>query len=234
MNLKAVGVLLSPALLAASLIYPTALYAEWTGGIEGGQVIDGDDEGTRIRFKLSNNSRPFSQAFFADWIRSSDADDSFQIGYTPRYWFTDSIYGFGEGSIRTSNALLIDRQTQLLAGVGIQLLSSKSQSLYAEIGAGQITTEFEDIVGIAQEEEDAGIAVARFGASQTLSDILKLELDGDFSTSDELEQGTAEAGISLRVAGGAVKYGFRYRSIAVDDGDPLETTDSFVTFNYGF
>lgn len=231
MNMKRISILLGPALLLGSTTFSTALLADWTGGIEGGQVLQGDEKGSRMRFKLSNSDRPFSQAFYADWIRGESNSNSYEAGYTPRYWFTDQAYAFGEGSMRTSASSQIDRQTRLLAGVGIQLIDTQSQSLFAEAGGGQVSTKYDDTIATT---DTSGIALARLGAWQTLTEFIKLEVDADYSTAKDLVQTTAEAGISLRVPGGAIKYSHRFRSTTLGDADSIDVTDSSISFNYGF
>lgn len=235
MNRSAIGVLTCSALLMTSTLSSTNALADWTGGIEGGQVIQGDNQGTRLRFKLSNSDRPFSQTFYADWVRGENSN-TYEAGYTPRYWFSDTTYAFGEGSLRTSRNLNIDQQIRLLAGLGIQLLNTETTQLFAEAGAGQVATEFDFIDPVTGEnfESTDGIATARLGAAQTLSDLIKLELDADYSTAEDLVTQTAEAGISLRIPGGAIKYSQRFRSSQLGDAEAVEVTDSSVSFNYGF
>lgn len=227
-----IGALASPALLIVSMVSSGNLLADWTGGIEGGQVLQGREKGTRLRFKLSNSDRPFSQAIYADWIRGEDEGNSYEVGYIPRYWFTETTYAFGEGSLETSESLNIDRETRLLAGVGIQLFNTDTQSLYAEAGAGVVDTKFR-INGVSSEET-TGIATARMGAAQVLSDLIKLELNADYSTADELVSAAAEAAISLRIPGGAIKYSYRIRSFDTEGQEQFNETDSSISFNYGF
>lgn len=227
---KRIGALTSAALFSVLLSISVDALAEWTGGVEGGQVLQGDDQGTRLRFKLSNSDRPFSQTFYADWLRGSDSGSSYEAGYTPRYWFSDQTYAFGEAAIKTSKSFMIDQQIRGLAGVGIQLLNTDSQSLFAEAGAGQVMTKYDDI----DDDTTSSIATARIGATQTLSDLIKLELDADYSTAEKLVTTTGEAGISLRIPGGAIKYSYRVRSSAFDGGDSVDVKDSSVSFNYGF
>jgi len=236
MNRIRIGALASPALLALSILMPGSLLAEWTGGVEGGQVLQGKEKGTRLRFKLSNSERPFSQTFYADWVRGNENSNSYEAGYTPRYWFSDQTYAFGEGSLKTSKSFNIDQQIRALAGVGIQLLNTDSQSLFAEVGAGQVATtfDFNDETTGKAFKETTGIATARLGAAQTLSDLIKLELNADYSTAKDLVTTSAEAGISLRIPGGAVKYSYRLRSSTFGDNDAIDEADSSVSFNYGF
>lgn len=225
---------LSAALTLSCIVLPMNVNAEWSGDIEGGQVLQGDDKGTRVRFNLSNNERPFNQRFYADWVRSEDNDSSYEAGYEPQYWFSDTTYVFGEGSFRTAKAQQIDQQIKLVTGLGIQLINTETTRLFGEIGAGQLTTKYDDTFLGTESSVDTTFTTARIGAEQTVSDLIKLELDGDYLASDDLEQTTAEAGVSLRVAGGAIKYSYRVRSNTVGDLDADNVTDSSVSFNYNF
>jgi len=213
------------------IVLPTVVLADWSGGIEGGAVIQGDDKGSKIRFKMSNSERPLNQQFYADWIRPDNGGDSYKFGYEPQYWFSDKTYVFGDASYLTAKDSAIDQETNLFAGVGLQLLNSATQTLFAEVGAGQTTTEF-SAPGVMKQETDS--TIARVGASQVLTDFFKLELDGDYSTSDLVDRTTAEAGLSFRVPGGAIKYTYRARNTEFSGQPSVETTDSSVSFNYNF
>lgn len=231
MNIKRVGVLLAPTLLLTSLFSSTTLLADWTGGIEGGQVLQGDNKGSKVRLKLSNADRPLSHDLYADWIRGEENSNTYELGYTPRYWFSDQTYAFGEGSLLKSDFVNIEAKTRLLAGVGIQLISTETQSLFAEAGAGQESTKFDDGFDTTVT---SGIATARLGATQILSDLIKFEVDADYSTAEDLVETTASAGVSLKISGGAIKYTHNFRSVTAGDSDAVESTDSVVSFNYGF
>lgn len=222
-----------PTLALMSLLAPT-VQAEWDGGIEGGQVLQGDDKGTRLRFNLFNNERPFSQKFYADWIRGESSSDSYELGYAPRYYFTDKSYAFGEGSIKTSNSLSIDQQTKIGAGLGYQFIDSQTQGLFLEGSATRLSTRFDSINGVDTPNVETIVGTARVGAVQKISELLKLELDASYSTSEDLVQSNAEAGISIRVPGGAIKYSQRFRSSTVGDNETVDVSDSSVSFNYGF
>ncbi len=225
------GVLLTAVLAIPTIVVPGSVYGDWSGDIEGGTVVQGDGNGSLIRFKLSNSDRPLNQQFYADWIQG-DAGTSYRVGYEPQFWFSDQIYAFGDASWLTAKDINIDQETALFAGLGIQLLNTRSTNLYAEAGAGRTSTEFSAQTGIAEQDIDS--TVARIGASQALTDLLKLELDGDLSTSDVVDRTTAEAAISFRVPGGAIKYTYRLRTTEFDGQEAVDTTDSFVSFSYGF
>ncbi len=232
MKYNTIGVLLTAVLGTAVIALPESVQADWSGDIEGGTVIQGDGQGSLVRFKMSNSERPLNQQFYADWVRGSGGSNSYKVGYEPQYWLTDQIYAFGDASLRTAKVEDIDQQTNLLAGLGIQLLNTATTSLYAEAGAGQTSTKFRTAGAL---DQDVDSTVARFGASQVLTDFFWLELDGDYSKSDEVKRTTGEAGISFGVSGGgAIKYTYRVRSTDVAGQEAIETTDSFVSFNYGF
>ena len=223
--------LLTLVLAMPTIAVPVVARAGWTGDIEGGTVVQGDSNGSLVRFKMSNSERPLSQQIYADWIRGNSGGNSYEIGYLPRYWFSDQIYAFGDASLRTAKVEDIDQQRNLFAGLGIQLLNTATTTLYAEAGAGQSSTKFRT-AGVLDQDTDS--TIARVGASQVLTGLFKLELDGDYSTSDVLDKTTAEAGISFRVPGGAIKYIYRTINTKRPEQPAVDTTDSFVSFSYSF
>ena len=121
-----------------------------------------------------------------------------------------------------------------MAGVGIQLVSTPSQQFFAEVGGGQVSTKSDIVIQGQESTITTSLATARIGASQVLSDLLKLEFDGDYSTAEDLVTTTAEAGISLRLTGGAIKYSYRVRGRKDGDNESTNVTDSSVSFTYGF
>jgi len=233
--------LLFAALAIPAIVVPSTVYGGWSGDIEGGTVVQGDGNGSLIRFKMSNSERPLNQQFYADWIRSN-AGNSYKVGYEPQYWFSDRYepqywfsdltYVFGDASLLTSKDSNIDQQSNLFAGVGIQLINTQTTNFFAEVGAGKTSTKFDAETLRAKQDVDS--TVARVGASQVLTDFFRLELDGDYTTSDVVDRTTAEAGLSFKVPGGAIKYTYRVRNEEVDGLPSVDTSDSFVSFNYGF
>lgn len=239
MKNQTTGIWLSAALVAtiaiAASAVPATAVAEWTGDIEGGTVVQGDSKGTKLRFKMGNSERPLNQQFYADWIRPDSGGNSYKVGYEPQYWFSDNTYVFGDASWLTQKAesdqISIDQQTNVFAGVGLQMINTATRNLYAEVGAGQTNTKYSST---ALADLESQKTVARIGASQILTDYLKLELEGDYSTSDEIDITAAEAAVALRVAGGAIKY--TYRAISSDrPGLPKDdATDSSISYSYNF
>jgi len=224
-------ILLSGSLIVAPLTLPSTAFAEWSGDIEGGTIIQGDNKGTRLRLKASNNARPLSQTLYADWLRGDDKSNTYEAGYQPKFWFSNQTYAFGEGSYATTNDETVDSIVKLFAGIGLQLLASDSQSLFIEAGAGQ-TTVNSALDGV--DAESNGSAIGRLGGHQVLSDLLKFEIDADYTTTDDLVQTSAEAGIALRITGGSIKYSYRVRGSKLGDADTESVTDSSVSFQYGF
>lgn len=208
---------------------PTMSHAEWDGGIEGGSVISDGGSSTRLRAKLTNLERPFTQTIYADWIRSNSGDNSYEVGYKPRFWITDPIYLFGDLKLRVDKPLLIDRDVFILGGAGIQVFYSSERSLWLEGGVGLRNTEFDN----GSDTED-DLALVRGGFHQVLADLVRFELDIDAYSGSERLETTTEAGISLRVSGGALKYSYRIRQVRQDDLPTVETSDAFVSFSYGF
>jgi len=231
--------LLGALLAAAAIAAPTTALSDWTGNIEGGTVIQGDTKGAKLRLNVSNNDRPFNQAFYVDYITDTTSKTTgFEFGYKPKYWFSDQTYAFGDGSLRTGASKSIDQVRKLFVGVGIQLINTESSSMFGELGAGQTQTLFEkvEVNGIATTipDESSTSTLARVGATQTLSDLFKLEFDANYTILEKSVQTGAEAGASFRIPGGAIKYSYRFKSTEPDGLEAVETTDSFVSFTYGF
>ncbi len=213
---------------------PLAVHAEWTGNIEGEQVLDGDDEGSRIRFKMSNNQRPFDQEVYVDWFRT-DAGSSYGVGYDPQYWFTNQTYVFGTARLRTSSSDLVENVRTLGAGLGIQLLDSNTQELSAEIGAIQTATKFEEALPPDNEDTFTETATtANITGEQSISDLLKLGLSLNYIDGESSTTTATSASIKLRIPGGSVVYNYRLRNTELDGGEKTETSGSSVSFEYDF
>ncbi len=219
--------------LLMNTLLATTANAQWTGGLEGGTVIgDSRQASTRLRGVLRNDTRPLSHYIFAEWIDGNDAGDSYSLGYNPRFWFSQTNYAFGESRFRIEQSLGIDREFKLIGGVGSQLINEQTRSLFVEAGVGGRSITFDDLDDDTTTE---GLAVARLGGHQTIADAVKLDLSlsGTQSSDDVLEL-DAEVGLSVRIGGGAVRVGYRGRSIKVGDFDSVSDDDTFVSFNYGF
>jgi len=218
--------------LGLSLGLSQTASADWSGGIEGGTVLNSDGgSSNRLRLKLTNNARPLSHYIFADWLREGTGN-SYEVGYKPQYWFGEALYLFGEATVKQDKPRSIDRSLFGLTGVGIQFLEGENHSLFAELGAGYRTTEFDN----GSEDDSDTTAIARAGFQQILADLVSLEIDADTNVSEGLTSSKAEAGIAVRIPGGSVKYSYRTRRLDVD-GDPLgaqTTSESFLSFGYGF
>lgn len=204
--------------------------AEWTGGVEGGSVMRDGESSTRLRAHASLNSRPLSHDVHAEWYRN-DAN-SIELGYKPRYWLDEKLYTFGEGRLRFEEDLGIDRETQLLAGLGLQVLATRDQQLLLEAGAGYRFTTFTDETLLDDASE--GVGVLRAAGSQVLSDLFKLDLIADVFASASYVQSQAEVGVSVRVPQGAIRLSYRTRRVDIDDLDAVTDSDTAVGFTIGF
>lgn len=202
--------------------------AAWDFNVEGGAVIRDDGNATKLRLRLFNNDRPLNQSIYADWYRTENGDNSYEIGYLPRYWLGTAFYVFGEASLRVDKPLAIDQETQAVVGVGNQFLATDTQALWGEIGVGQRNIEFSNDVS-----NDETFALARGGYRQSLTDLLRIELDADIIQSDTLTESSAEAGIVLHTDGGAIKVSYRTRRLKADGQETLTDSESFISFNYG-
>ena len=217
------------ALALSAFFCANVALAEWDGGIEGGSTISDSGSSTRLRLKLTNLDRPLSQYIYADWIRSDSGQNSYEVGYKPRYWFTDQLYLFGEGRLGVDKPLLIERDVFILGGAGYQLFYTQQSSLWAELGVGARTTKFEN-----NTDADDTLTLVRAGYHQILGELLRLELEGDIYSGEETVESTAEAGLSIRIPGGSLKYSYRVRQRKPDGGTTSRTSDSYLSFGYGF
>lgn len=211
-------------------VAPASAQAQWTGGLEGGTVVRDGDSATRLRGHLSLNERPLSHYLYAEWYRSDN--NSYEIGYEPRYWFTDKLYTFGDGRVRLEKALGIDRDTLLIGGLGVQLIATDSQQLWVEAGLGYRMIDFTPQTGL--EDADEQVGTVRGGASQVVADLFKLQLDADVFSSPSYTQSQLEAGVSMRLAQGAVKLSHRIRRVDIDGIDAVNDSDTAVSFTVGF
>ena len=209
---------------------PIASHADWSGGIEGGTVFRDEGQATRFRLKAQNPDRPFSQFVYLDWLRINGGGNAYEIGYRPRYWIGQNLYVFGEGSVRVDSTIDIDNEALLLGGLGYSLLSTPQTQLWVEAGAGSRNTEFEG--GIEDTTDTFGIVRAAF--SQVLGNLLRFEVDLDAIQGETLLETSAEAGISIRIPAGSVKFSYRARRLEPDEGETIDDEDSFVSFSYGF
>lgn len=224
---------LSPSaalVLTCSLLIGSAGAEEWTGGLEGGSVMRDGESSTRIRAHASLNSRPVSHDLHAEWYRSDN--NSVELGYKPRYWLSEKLYTFGEGRLRFEEDLGIDRETQLLGGLGLQVLATRDQQLLLEVGAGYRLTTFTEETFLEDAEE--GVGVVRAAGSQILSDLFKLDLLADVFASARYVQSQAELGVSVRVPQGAIRLSYRVRRVDIDDLDAVDDSETAVSYTIGF
>ena len=222
--------------LAASLfllllfLIPLSSHADWSGGIEGGTVFRDEGQATRFRLKAQNPDRPFSQFVYLDWLRISGGGNAYEIGYRPRYWIGQKLYVFGEGSIRVDSTIDIDNEAVLLGGLGYALVSTQQTQLWVEAGVGSRNTEFEGAI----EDTTDTFGVVRAAFSQVLANLLRFEVDLDAIQGETLLETSAEAGISIRIPAGSVKFSYRARRLDPDEGETIDDEDSFVSYSYGF
>ena len=217
-------------LLLCTLLLPVANGEEWTGGVEGGSVIRDGDSATRLRLVASLDERPLSHYVYAEWVRSDTS--SYELGYKPRYWFSDNVYSFGEGRLRLDDAVSIDRDTLILGGLGIQLVATAARQVSLEAGLGYQLIDYAEETGL--DEVGSGVGVVRGYASQILSDLFRVELNANVFTSDSYFESNLEAGVSMRLAQGAIKVSHRIRRIDSDGLAELDDSDTVVAFTVGF
>jgi len=214
---------------------PLSVSAEWSGGLEGGTVLSGDNRGTRIGLSLNNSGRPISQEIEVEWVRSNSGISTYEALYKPRYWFTEKAYAFGEGIIRTFEKLSLDNYRRSLGGgLGIRLIDTDTQMLNLEAGLAHVTF-FNIATEVAPKFDDSSIYTgATLEAAQVVYDLVRLELQTSFLTSEDIDELGAEVGISVRVSGGSIKYRYRYVGFNVSGFDRRSTNGSSISFDYGF
>ncbi len=228
------------ALAAAALLGAGGpAVAEWSGGIEGGTTLDGDGgDATLVRASLVEDSRPFSQRLFADWVRRGDGeDDAWALGYVPRYHFSATSYGFAETGLRSDGELGIDSQVRALAGVGTRIAPG-ALTLYAEVGVGAVRTDLERALAAGDVDEDAAevsaLGALRGGAGVVLVETVRLAVDADAELRDAATELRAEASAAVRLGAGSVALTVRTRRIDADGLDARSVTDTFVGYSLGF
>lgn len=234
MKTKLLCILRYAALLSAAAAYSTPVIAEWSGGIEGGAVQQENGTATRLRLKLYNHARPLTHDLYIDWTRgnsgSGGGNDSYDAGYIPRYWFSQKLYGFGEILLNVDKPLGIEQENQFLVGMGYRFITSETQALWAEVGTGYRSIEFRDNL----EEQEESLLVGRGGFRQSLAELFQLELDVKATQGESVTDLVAEAGISVFIGTGYLKYGYRTRRITQDNQPSVTDSDNYFGFVYGF
>jgi len=186
--------------IMALVALPFTAYAEWSGGIEGGSILQGDVKGSNIELNLTNNERPFSQEINAEWLRADEGDDVYSAEYLPRYWLTDATYVFGVAGLTTfGSPNLDDYRRDLGAGIGIELINTETQNLFAEIGGVQQTSIREATPLLQEVDESVVSSGVTVGGYQIIAEVLKIQADTSYFTSDKQNAAEAEIGISYRV-----------------------------------
>lgn len=235
MNEIKMGVLVRAPLAILAITLPLSVSAEWTGGVEGGTVLDGENPKTSLELILKNQDRPFSQEINAEWLSDSDGYNTYELSYEPKYWFSDMTYAFGEGAIKTFGAASLDDYQRLLGGgVGIELINTDTQNLFAEVGVFQVTSIVAATELSAEFNESVVSSGFAVGGTQLIADLIKLEIDAEYLTSDNLDVSTAEAGISVKIPNGALKYSFNYISSTIGEAESIENSSSSISVKYNF
>lgn len=222
--------LLTLVLFLCALALPVANGADWTGGIEGGSVIQNDETATRLRLKASLDERPLSHYVYAEWVGTDTS--SYELGYKPRYWFNNNVYGFGEGRLQLNDTEIIDRDSSIIGGLGILFIATEARQLSFETGVGYQSIDYAEVTGL--DDDGSGVGVVRGYASQILSDLFRLELSGNTFASESYLEFNLEAGLSMRLAQGAVKISRRIRRIDSDGIAEFNDSETAVAFTVGF
>lgn len=205
--------------------------AEWTGGVEGGTVLRDSNTASRLRLTLRNNERPLSHYLYAEWLRFDGAGNDLAIGYNPRYWFDETYYVFGESSYRTVNTLGIDRDLTVISGVGGQFINDNIQTLFAEVGVGGRSLEFDE----SEEAFTETLGVARLGYNRVFADSFRFDVSfRTTASSEDVNEAISEVGLSVRVPNGSIRAAYRNRYFQSGDAESISDGDTLLSFGLGF
>lgn len=205
--------------------------AQWMGGVEGGTVLRDSNTASRLRLTLQNNELPLSHYLYAEWIRFDGVGNDLSIGYNPRYWFDEIYYAFGESGLRTVNSLAIDRDLTVLTGVGGQFFNENDHTLFAEVGVGGRSIEFDD----SEDALTETLGVARAGYSRVVAESFKLDLSlSASSSSEDVIESSGEVGLSVRVPNGSIRVAYRNRYFKSGDAEAISDGDTLLSFGLGF
>lgn len=226
-TLKKVAVLAVSAIATLTFV-PSNAWSEWTSGVQGGAVVRNGDTSNRLRAFVSNQSRPLSHYLYADWIFSS-GDDSYELGYRPRYWFTPALYSFGELSFRSDDDIGIDSETTEALGAGYQFLNTDTQSAFAELAIGAQQMSF---TNSTLDDLSQFFTQARAGYSQSIGKAARFQLNGSARFSDDIQESVAEVGITVFVNTLAVTLGYRVIEQRIFDLPAISDDTTTVSLNY--
>ena len=201
--------------------------ADWSLSASAGAVVRDGENGQRLRLALSNPQRPLSHRLYIDWLRIAD-ENSYELGYLPRYWINRQLYGFAEGRYRVDKPLGIESDSVALAGLGYRVLDTVVQTLWLETGAGARRTEFADV------EQDEVLGVVRGGYVRTIAERLRLDLAAGALLGEVVDETRMEAGITYQLGETTIGYSYRIRRLDFDDGQSVDDDESFVSLSYGF
>ncbi len=215
--------------LAVAMLSPSVAKAEWSGGLSGGAVIRDGAQSNRIRLSLSNDTRPLSHHIYADWIQSR-GEDSYELGYRPRYWVTEKLYGLVDLSFRTDPVININRETTEAIGVGYQFLGNSQQSAVAEVavGARQITFSAPGLEDLSQP-----FARLRGNYTHVLTDIARFRLDLATIVSEDVQETSAEVGATVDFGTFAVNVGYRIIEQRIEGLPTISDDTVTLSFSYG-
>ncbi len=223
-----------PWFTTALLICLTApLEANWRGGVEGGTEIRKSGAATRLTLTLSNDSRPLSQYINADWIRDASGGNGYRLGYVPRYWFNDTLYGFAEGRFRVDEPIGVESEARVLTGAGLLWTPAENAYVSAEAGVGGRRLELNNLFTDTEITTEA-LGVLRASTAIQFLGAFKADASADIAGSSEGVDGITEAGISVLIPGGSLRYALQTRWLNLDSGDTARISETFISYGYRF
>ena len=204
--------------------------ADWQGDIEAGTQIRDGNAATRLRGTLFEDSRPFTQTLYAEWVRDSADGDEYRIGYLPRYWLASRIYALGETRLRVDEPLGVDSEIRALIGVGAELIVRRDAALNLETGVGAVATRFDADI----DDDRSGYLMARGYGYRVFAERFRIDAGADVERSERVTDLHAEIGVALSIATGSIRYAVQTRRIDIDETGSASSTRGYLSFGYRF
>ena len=139
---------------------------------------------------------------------------------------------FGDGSYHLGGSPQIDHESRVLAGAGLQLISTAQRQAWFEGSLGYRVTGYASDVGI--EESSEALGIMRGTGFQVLADLFKIDVDGSLTGSELQLQAELEAGVSMRLPQGAIRFSYSVRRTDIDGVEPVNDSGSAIGFTVAF
>lgn len=206
-------------LIKSSAKWDHVLFASLFRGTSTILVTERDEDGNVV---LDDNGFPQRS------IVEGDNSDRLTLGYQPKYYFSNKLYGFGLFDWETDEPANIDSTTRQIIGVGYSFYRNASGYLSGEIGIGNKT--LEPVIG---DDLDGGIGYLGLNYLNRISETVTLNADlrsdfGSDNTFVEIGVGAAvKVSTNFSVKGSLFS---RSNTDLSDPGNPLDSdSDTIAT-----